>query len=427
MRMIPVFKEDPNRSRPRSVDAATPDPMADGGTAEADLASAARQGRGAQATRQAAVQRLQAAGGNRHARRILQRQQIPPSTAAEDDRPFPVEGLEAKATLAGHPADPTTAGAGAGTAAPATGTSPPATGSTATPAPTLPARTANIHFIAQPPTIESVPAAMIAAGHGQRGAIGWTTPQLNINPTSRTRNTIDVDATASFTVEVAEETTGTGRQVVEDHEQGHVNIGKKLAERHGVTNLKPALEALTDFTPASDAAIISAIQGGITRFEAEESPASKAYDRADYPRMKRANKGANTPLSKIIRRTRRVGALADSLQRLRDQANIEAATPDVPREGPSAVDHWVEQVTAQTAAIPDKTLAMLQYNAEFQILVQAAKAAIMALRDALARKAARAGGDAETVTSGDADLSRLNALLETLKRFNWQIPTELPA
>jgi hypothetical protein len=174
---------------------------------------------------------------------------------------------------------------------------------------------ANISLTVNPPTYERKPAAEIAAAHGRPGVAGWTTPAYqSASPIGNGRN-ISIDFTLDFIIELGDEYTGVAGQVLQDHEQGHVNIGRRKAQQHFVDNLRANLESQRVLNRANVGAALTAAE---TNFVNEEQAGSQAYDNADYPRMTQAYHGARTPLADLEGES---GNIAHMAARLRNFNN----------------------------------------------------------------------------------------------------------
>ena len=218
----------------------------------------------------------------------------------------------------------------------------------------------DVSMKANAPSEISKPAASIASAHGKPNVAGWCTPKYNIAVPAVSRNSIDVDVTLDFDIELASEYKGQVLNVLRDHEFGHVDIGKEKGQQHLVTDLKNGLQAFPAFTlgPPIQTQIVNAGN----RFVAQEGTASQAYDNMDYPRMAQAYLGARLPLAKLM---------ADSAKTATMVRALRSFTP--------AWSDW-DKVTAPAQAaldardaLSEDELARLQYNSEFKALVEGCK------------------------------------------------------
>jgi hypothetical protein len=216
--------------------------------------------------------------------------------------------------------------------------------------------TVDVSMVANTPTEISKPAASIAAAHSKPNVAGWCTPKYNIAVPSVNRSSIDVDVTLDFDIELASEYTGQVRNVLRDHEYGHVKIGTHKGQAHLVNDLKNNLKAFPAFT--SGPPIQTQIVNAGNRFVAEEDKASKAYDNMDYPRMAQAYIGARLPLSQLMADSPNTAKMVRALKQFK----------------PSFADMNKAVAPAQAAltardALTDDEVARLQYNTEFKTLV----------------------------------------------------------
>ena len=219
---------------------------------------------------------------------------------------------------------------------------------------------AAISLTVNPPTIERRPAAEIAAAHGRPGVAGWTAPIYRFPDPSGGATNINLDFTLDFQIELAEEYTGTRGQVLQDHEQGHVHIGRRKAQEHFVDNLRTNLESQHALTRANVGAALTAAQAN---FVNDEESDSLAYDTADYPRMTQAYHGARTPLADLEGES---GNIANMAARLRNfNRTILSGT-----QGQAEI--LAIEVISARAGLTNDELNQLQYNPEFKTLVMTA-------------------------------------------------------
>ena len=216
-----------------------------------------------------------------------------------------------------------------------------------------------------------------------------------------------MNVTLGFRIELAKEFTGDILKVLRDHEYGHVTLGKDQAQTHLVDTLRTDLEALPDFTakPPIQNAFVRAGQ----RFAAAEGNASQAYDNVDYPRMREAYIGAQTPLAKLESSAPRIAATAKALRTLNTR---------LPGAKASAVSKLAQAAIDTSGALADDEMARLQYNPEFKQLVQQAQSTI----DAYLQNAHWNLLLVEFSTLSESIRNKLDELKLVLQGFTWQPP-----
>jgi hypothetical protein len=216
-------------------------------------------------------------------------------------------------------------------------------------------------FTQNEPAITRKPAADIASGHGQANAAGWTTPRFNIGVPFANPSRIDIAVTLDFDMELASEYTGATLGVLQDHENGHVNIGREKGQAHLVDDLEANLESNAAL---SRPVIQGAIQSAASTFVAQEQTASQGYDATDYPRMHQAYLGARTPLADLESTS---GTIARAASMLRSfNGGLGAGL-----QGQTAM--FADDAAAACRALSTNELSILQYNPEFKALVATAR------------------------------------------------------
>ncbi len=203
-------------------------------------------------------------------------------------------------------------------------------------------------------------AAEIAAAHGRPDAAGWTKPRYQILVPAGGAANINVDVTLDFEIELAKEFTGTRGQVLQDHEQGHVNIGGSKAQQHFVDSLRENLESQRVLNHLN---VEAALTEAETNFVNDEKAKSQDYDIADYPRMTQAYYGARTPLSDLEDESENIDEMA---VRLRNFNNVVLSGS----EGQAEI--LAMDVIRARAGLTQEELNQLQYNPEFKTLVMTA-------------------------------------------------------
>jgi hypothetical protein len=223
---------------------------------------------------------------------------------------------------------------------------------------------ANVTFTKNDPAIVRKPAADIASGHGQADAAGWTTPRYSVGVPFANPSRIDLNVTLDFDMELASEYTGATLSVLQDHENGHVNIGREKGQTHLVDDLETSLESNAAL---SRPIIQTAIGSATSTFVTEEQTASQTYDAADYPRMHQAYLGARTPLADLESSS---GNIRNAAVKLRSFiGGVSAGT-----QGQAAI--FANDATDACQALSVNELSVLQYNPEFKTLVASARSKI---------------------------------------------------
>ncbi|HUF39215.1 MAG TPA: hypothetical protein VMN57_11890 [Anaerolineales bacterium] len=303
-----------------------------------------------------AVMKLQHQVGNRAVQRLVreagantQRQSAP--VAEEEEEPINTAGLGVRGTTPGHgdlgnedrppPPDVQRQGGGGGGGV-----------------------SANLTYTKNNPTIIRKPAADIASGHGQADAAGWTTPKYNIAVPFANPTRIDINVSLDFDMELASEYTGATLSVLQDHENGHVNIGREKGQTHLVDDLESSLESNAAL---SRPIIQAAVQSASNTFVSEEQTESQRYDAVDYPRMHQAYLGARTPLADLESAS---GSIRNAAAKLR--SFIGGVT--VGTQGQAAI--FANDATDACQALSTNDLSVLQYNPEFKSLVASARTKI---------------------------------------------------
>lgn len=300
-------------------------------------------GRNARSWRQALLLHSQQQVGNRATGRFVQRQ------TEEEEGPMDAGQLGViEQELEGHPQRPLVQRANGGTPAP-------------TPSPV-----ANITLNVNPPAIVRLPAATIATNHGTPGVAGWTTPQFTLNPTNITSTQIDITVTLDFRMELATEYTGPTLDVLRDHEQGHVLIGRQAAQTHFVEWMGQRLETLPRFsvTPPIRGQIQGIFRTASQGFRAEEVAEAQGYDSVDYPRMREAYLGARTPLADLEAGSPAIGDLVQAIADFRQQVLTASESADE-----AAIGSAADQVMLARMMLSEVDMTRLQYNPEFKALI----------------------------------------------------------
>jgi hypothetical protein len=296
------------------------------------------------------VLKLQRQVGNRAVQQLVQRQTpVSGPVPEEEEEPIDTAGLGIAGKTAGHgdqgtdhltePPDVQRQGGGGSVAA-------------------------NITYTKNDPNVIRKPAADIASGHGQPDAAGWTTPRYNIGVPFANPSRIDINVTLDFDMELASEYTGATLSVLQDHENGHVNIGREKGQTHLVDDLESSLESNTALSRPT---IQSAIGAASSSFVTEEQTASQSYDATDYPRMHQAYLGARTPLADLESAS---GTIRDAAAKLRSfTGGVSVGT-----QGQAAI--FANDATDACQNLGTNELSILQYNPEFKALVASARAKI---------------------------------------------------
>jgi hypothetical protein len=312
-------------------------------------------GRGNGPVRTALLQRMQQTQGNHVVQRLMAVQRGNDPAAAPDQQqpgqaaaPPDLSSTGMKEKLEGH-------GDKGGPAAP---TSTPA-GGAATPAAAKYSATVTVN--ASPPTVSSVPGANIAGAHGRDGAMGWTTPYVNIQPARISGNTVSITVDLTFLMELAKEYADGRLAVLQDHENHHVEIAKQKADLHLKQEMEAAISALSDLTAEN---CQDAMRVALGKFKTEEAKESKAFDDADYPRMVEAYKGVRTPLATLAAGSKAIGAMAAALRAFNGGVKPGGDEDKAVSLG--------EAVVSARGGISATDLVPLQYNPEFKGLVATA-------------------------------------------------------
>jgi hypothetical protein len=265
---------------------------------------------------------------------------------------------------------------------------------------------ASISFSANPPTITRRPAAEIASSHGRPGVAGWTTPAYNVQVLRASPAGISLSVTLDFIMELATEYTGLNRQILQDHEMGHVNIGTSKAREHFVDNLDTRLESNRALSRAN---IQSAILAAESAFVTSEGNESQAYDASDYPRMRQAYLGARTPLADLEAASGRIRRMAARLRNF--NATVLSAT-----QGQAEV--LAQEVIDAYGGLESEELSLLQYNPEFKALVDSARVCI----DAFIEQQEYDWWVIEFSMLHASTRQQLHTLRVTLDQFTWRAP-----
>jgi hypothetical protein len=240
--------------------------------------------------------------------------------------------------------------------------------------------TANINLTVNAPQIVRLPEATISANHGRPNVAGWCTPSYNVQPIARTPNSISLTVTLDFRIELASEYTGGRLAVLQDHEQGHVIIGERVARQHFVNGMRTALQALPNFN--SIPPIQTALQTAANNFVRDEGAQSQAYDNSDYPRMREAYLGVQTPLADLAAASAQVQAMVDATEAFIGHAStINTSEPEN-----TELLRLAEQVRQARTALSEQDLARLQYNPEFKYLISACQNLASTLVDSVAEE-----------------------------------------
>ena len=359
--------------------------------------------------RERAFAGLQRAGGNAYVQRLVRQaapvqvQRIP----KPEDEPAPdLSGLGmGQQKLSGH------GQTGGGAPAP--------TGPTATTPPSAGVVTANINLTVHAPSIVRKTAHEIASSHGRAGSAGWTTPAYSIADPGVAGNSLTINVTLDFIIELDSEREGEALAVISDHEQGHVHIGEAKARQHLVTGFKSALEAMPRL---SRSGYSSAQNTAITNFTTEEGTDSAAYDAVDYPRMMLANTGAKTPLSTLARRFHDIAASASSLRAYAQAFRMATYSFNYIVIDDATVIARADAVIAATDALSPDSLSLLQYNPQFKALVSNVR-----LFNNQYTQQQRNGPDFMNQLPSDANISapvreKLQILEAALGVFSWSAP-----
>ena len=198
------------------------------------------------------------------------------------------------------------------------------------------------------------------------GVVAWAEPEYNIQPTSASTTAVNFNVSVQEYIDLASDYTGTRGQILQDHELGHDNIGKKVGEEKLRDEFETNLESHASLSRTNIRADDNTAEAN---FLSEERDRSAAYDAEDYPRMRLAYYAAATPLSTLEGDSAKI---ADAADRVRNFNNtVISAT-----QGQAQVLSQ-DVITACEALEPDD-VNMLQYNPEFKQMVETAKARIEA-------------------------------------------------
>ena len=263
-----------------------------------------------------------------------------------------------------------------------------------------PTVTVTINLVANPPVYDHTKsAATIAAEHGGANVAGWTKPLYNIAVPSLTANTITIDVTLDFAIDIASELAGGQLQVMQDHEFGHVMIGEEEGQAHLVDGLKSNLEGMATFA-GNQAAIQRHIVAAGAAFAAAEGTHSQTFDTNDYPRMTEAFFGVNSALADLEANSAEVADLVSAMDYLHFVAGAVSLGT-----GEGEIDAATEAVINARWALSDDDLARLQYNEQFKDLVADLTLAVEHLKTA--------------IPDSHYAQETLDELLQTLPDFTW--------
>jgi hypothetical protein len=258
--------------------------------------------------------------------------------------------------------------------------------------------TATVTLTANEPNEISKPASKIAEDHGKPNLAGWVTPRADIQAPSISATEMELTVTLDFDMELAQEYTGEKLHVLRDHEQGHVNIGTRLGQKHLVDELKKNLEALGDFkSPDSVRTVFST---AMQTFTDQEAIKAQEYDDVDYPRMEQAYIGARLPLADLKKDSAEVASITKALE------DFEASNADL-----------VQAALDARAALSDDDLARLQYNVEFKELVDGARSKIEGFL-----KGKEEAPEAEASPEDKELLGKVKEAQAMLDDFTWKPP-----
>jgi hypothetical protein len=257
--------------------------------------------------------------------------------------------------------------------------------------------TATVTLAANKPNEIRKPANKIAEDHGKPNLAGWVTPKVDLQAPSISATEMELSVTLDFDIELAKEYKGEKLRVLRDHEQGHVNIGTRLAQEHLVDGLKESLEALGDFK--SKNSVKTALSTALQTFKDEEASESQDYDDVDYPRMEQAYIGVQLPLADLKKDSEEVASMAKALQ------DFEASDADL-----------VQAALDARAALSDDDLARLQYNVEFRELVDGVRSKIEAFIES------QESPEAEVSAEDKELLGKAKDARAMLDDFTWKPP-----
>ena len=217
--------------------------------------------------------------------------------------------------------------------------------------------TANINLVVNAPNVVRMSEKDIAAAHGRPNIAGWTSSQLRSSPTPPTAHSISITLTLNFTMELASEYSGVPLQILQDHENGHVKIAKRIAEDLK-ENLKFDLEALPDFTADNEVQAAAIVRRVTQDFVTDDRKEQDAFDAADYHRMTQAYLGSKTPLADLEAQSAAIKSMADALRGFK--AAVDLGT---------LIQFMAQQVVQAGSGLSADDLSRLQYNPEFKALV----------------------------------------------------------
>jgi hypothetical protein len=279
----------------------------------------------------------------------------------------------------------------------------PGDGAAAAAAPPAPTTTANINLQVNAPTIDRTQTmAQISTNHDRENVAGWTTPSYAVDVTSLTATTVDMTVTLDFLIEIASDIPDANAAVIQDHEQAHVIIGERVAQRHLVDDLRGDLQGLATFAgnqPQMQTFIVTAS----TNFETTEEAESLTYDNTDYPRMREANFAVGVSLADLEAASGEVTNMTSALSMFSTAA---AAFTSGMHIDTAHVESAAYDLMATRSALTDIDLARLQYNPEFKALVVDCQQMI----DFLV---------AEHLAGADPAHETLQLLHQTLRDFTW--------
>lgn len=267
---------------------------------------------------------------------------------------------------------------------------------------------ADVSVSFDPPTVNrSKSAADIAAEHGRPGIAAWTKPHYRISPPTGDSMNIQFNVHFGWDMDLASEYTGLRGQILQDHEMGHVNIGKDVARRVFANQLKMRLEMQRVLNATT---VPPAINAAKQSFEEQEDRLGREFDAVDYARMEQAYLGARTPLGDLEAASPKIQAAAEALRRFQREA------PYAEQEAMIALSQETIDACGELEA---DEISLLQYNPDFKTLVELAKVRIEAFI---------AGRDVEAwmfefsvlLPETRSQLNALRALLD--HQFTWRAP-----
>ncbi|MDQ2808828.1 MAG: DUF922 domain-containing Zn-dependent protease [Chloroflexota bacterium] len=360
-------------------------------------------GRGNGPVRIAMLQRMQQTYGNRAVQRMMAVQRDPAPAAPADPQQAPappdLSGTAITRELPGH--GDTGTGATA-TAAPPT-TAPPS-------APTAPHYTAGVTINPSAPAIARPRGELIADAHGRPGAMGWTTPFINVPDPAVAGTNLNITVNLTFQMELAAEYVDGRLSVLQDHENVHVEIAKKKADLHLKQELEAALNAMTAF---SRTGYTAALQGAINKFISEEAKDSQTFDNVDYPRMVAAYRGVRVPLATLAAGSRGIRTMVGTLTAF--NAGVR------PTADEDRVVSLAQGVIGATGGVSATDLTPLQYNPGFKALAASAGSAA----DTYAERNAMIGPMPPDPNHPDQEMPRPPAIKEETRSALTQLKQSL--